>query len=249
VELNWSTFVLEIINFLVLIWILTRFLYKPILNSIRERKANIEKAVSAAEQIRTDAEALRKQQQARLAEWEREKERAKSQLLEHIHAERTRLMSLLRTSLEEEREKTRALEERRVKEALQRAEETAIVQSGQFVTGLLARLAGPQLEALIIDLFLQDLQELPADQLQAIQTGLSGTESPIRVTSAHPLTTSLRESLSGALQKAVGERRSCEFLEDNRLMAGLRVSIGPWMLRANLQDELQFFTEVGLHAG
>jgi len=41
-ELNWSTFLLEIINFLILVWILKHFFYKPILDVIAHRRADIE---------------------------------------------------------------------------------------------------------------------------------------------------------------------------------------------------------------
>lgn len=37
-ELSWTTFSLELINFLILIWILKRFLYAPIQKTILERK-------------------------------------------------------------------------------------------------------------------------------------------------------------------------------------------------------------------
>ena len=49
------------------------------------------------------------------------------------------------------------------------------------------------------------------------------------------------------LREATGNRISVEFKEDNRLLAGLRIGIGPWVLRANLQDELEFFNGVVSH--
>ena len=39
-ELDWTTFILEIINFLVLVWILHRFLYQPVMNVIAQRRAH-----------------------------------------------------------------------------------------------------------------------------------------------------------------------------------------------------------------
>ena len=36
-ELNWTTFALEAVNFMVLVWILKRFLYKPVLAAIAQR--------------------------------------------------------------------------------------------------------------------------------------------------------------------------------------------------------------------
>jgi F-type H+-transporting ATPase subunit b len=41
-ELDWTTFALEIINFLALIWILKRFLYRPVLATLGQRRAGIE---------------------------------------------------------------------------------------------------------------------------------------------------------------------------------------------------------------
>ena len=48
-QLDWSTFILEILNFLILVWILKRFLYKPILTMIAERKAAIEQTLATSE--------------------------------------------------------------------------------------------------------------------------------------------------------------------------------------------------------
>ncbi|TAJ26819.1 MAG: ATPase [Nitrospirae bacterium] len=242
-ELDWSTFVLEIVNFLVLVWILTRFLYKPVLKVIGERKASIDKALTASEQVRAEAEALRQQYESRLGDWEREKERARSQLIEELTAERARSMAALRIQLDQERERARVVEERRAREVIQRAEETAITQGGQFAARLLSRLTGPELEAKIIDLFLADLQKLPDDRLQAIQTNVSGEEALLKVTSAFPLTPPQREALLGMLKKLTGQEVVCEFLDDKSLLAGVRISVGPWLLCADLQGELGFFAE------
>ena len=53
-ELNWSTFVLEILNFLVLVWILKRFLYKPVLAVIARRREGIEKSLAEARSLHED---------------------------------------------------------------------------------------------------------------------------------------------------------------------------------------------------
>ena len=52
-ELSWPTFFLEIINFLVLVWILKRFLYKPVLEAIAHRKAVIDKTLVDAKRQRS----------------------------------------------------------------------------------------------------------------------------------------------------------------------------------------------------
>ena len=47
-QFNWSTFVLEIINFVVLVWILKHFLYRPVLSLLEKRREKIEQSLSAA---------------------------------------------------------------------------------------------------------------------------------------------------------------------------------------------------------
>ena len=44
-ELNWTTLILEIVNFLILVWILKHFLYRPVLRVIEERRAGIAAAL------------------------------------------------------------------------------------------------------------------------------------------------------------------------------------------------------------
>jgi len=55
-EFSWTTFFLEIINFLVLVWILQRFLYKPVMKVIAQRKAHIESRLEEAKAIQTAAQ-------------------------------------------------------------------------------------------------------------------------------------------------------------------------------------------------
>ena len=247
-ELDWTTFVLELINFLVLIWILNRFLYKPVMNVIAQRKAAIHKTQTDAEKMRTDAEALRGQYENRLAEWEQERDKARAQLREEITGERNRLLDRLHTELNLEREKAAAVEQRRLKDFTQQAEATAIVHGGAFASRLLSRLGGAELEQKIIDMAIQDLLHLPPDQMQAIRSAPASTGLVMNVTSAYPLDMTQRKAISDACRTLTGRDVACEFLEDRNLIAGLRISFGPWVLRANVQDELSFFTESVRHA-
>ena len=88
-EFDWTTFALEIINFLVLVWILQRFLYKPVTSAIAERKAGIEKTLADAQAVQAEAESLKRQYENRMANWEHEKAQARVQLLQEMDAERT----------------------------------------------------------------------------------------------------------------------------------------------------------------
>jgi F-type H+-transporting ATPase subunit b len=247
VELDWTTFILELINFVVLIWVLKRFLYRPVMNVIAQRKAAIQQTLSEAETTRRDAQTLQSQYENRLTEWEQEREKARVQLRDEISVERNRLLENLRAELDQEREKAAAVEQRRLKDFTQQAEATAIALGGTFVSSLLSRLGGPELERKIIDMVGQDLPGLPHDQVQAIQAASATTDLPMTITSAYPLDQAQRDLFGQACRTLAGRDVVCEFLEDKNLIAGLRISFGSWVLRANVQDEMNFFAESSRH--
>lgn len=248
-ELDWVTFALEVVNFLVLIWILQRFLYKPVLAAIARRKAAIEKTLAEASARQADALALEEQYRNRLTDWEREKATLQARVAEEINAQRTRAMTALQEALDQERDKRRVLEEQRVHERQRQIEEQAHAQGVRFAARLLTRLAAPELEARLVGLVLDDLAQLPEETRQALRAACRDAGHKITVTSAFPLAEPSRRALLQGFMDLAQQRVMGQFKEDERLLAGLRIDIGPWVARANLQDELKFFTEATRHDG
>lgn len=240
-ELDGTTFALEIINFLVLLWLLQRLLYKPVTAAIAARQAGIEQALAEARATRGDAESLKRQYENRIADWEKEKTLARQQLQADMESERTRQLAALQAALDEERERQRVLDERRAAEARQRLEEAARAEGGRFVARLLSRLASAELEERIRLVLLEDVPRLPDRERQALRAAAQAGEA--KITSAYPLAETQRTDLAGALENLASRPMVCEFGLDPGLVAGLRVSIGPWVLRSSLQDELRFFVE------
>lgn len=240
-QINWSTFVLEIVNFLILIWILKRFLYKPVLGAIAQRKAAIDKTLSDAKTRQSGAQALEQQYQNRLADWENEKEKLRVELAEETNARRGQLMAALESSLDQEREKARVLEERRLNDLKKRAEEEGSAKGVEFTARLLERAACPELERRLVALIFEDLSRLPAEQLRTIRAACKDAACQVKVTSAFPIAEAERTTIKQRLKDTIQRDISMEFHEDSRLLAGLRINMGPWVLRGNLLDELDFF--------
>ena len=71
-ELDWTTFVLEVLNFLVLVWLLKRFLYRPVLAVIEARRAETANKLDGAEAVRREAQALKDEYTGHLASLGRE---------------------------------------------------------------------------------------------------------------------------------------------------------------------------------
>jgi len=242
-ELDWSTFLLEVLNFLVLVWILQHFLYRPVLEAIQRRKQSIEKQLGDAAQQKETAENLSQQYTHRLEDWQKEKEDARQSLQTEINTERKRLLDNLHKELDSERQKQAMLDQRQQETLKKQLEKQAASQGAAFVTRLLERLASPELEATIIDMLVDDLQNLPEESLNDIRTAANKADSTLVVTSAYDIVESRRNSLQDTLTAIMGRTLSCEFNTDQRVVAGARVSIGAWNVQATLRDELSAFAE------
>lgn len=241
-ELSWTTFILEIANFLVLVWILKRFLYKPVLGAIAQRKAVIDQTLSDAKARQADAQTLEQQYNSRLADWEQEKQKLRAVVIGEIDAQRTQLMTALEGSLAQERERSRILEERQLDQLRKAAEEEGLARGVEFTARLLERCASPELEDKLVSLVIEDLPHLPSERLQAIRTACGEANWRIKTTSAFLLSELQRKSIIQALKNITQDSAAVEFHEDGHLLAGLCISLGPWMVRANLRDELGFFS-------
>jgi len=244
VELSWSTFALEIINFLVLVWILKRFLYKPVLDVIERRRAGIEKTRNEAEVLHAEAEKLQQQYENRVADWNEERQQAREALHRELEAERTRKLDELQTILKQEREKARAAEASRHADALRNVEETALGQAAKFATRVLEQSAGQETESHLVELVIIELSRLPTERVAAIRNSYGQTPDVIEIVSAFPLAENQRERLEQALLAMIKQDIPLRFEQNGDLIAGVRITVGAWVLGANLQDELKGMAEL-----
>ena len=243
-ELNWSTFMLEIINFLVLVWILKRFLYKPVLDVIARRQAGIEKTRADAEQLRAGANSLQEKYESRLADWDQERQQARAALAREFGAERARKMAELQTALEQEREKAQVTDVRQQADVKRKIEETALMQAARFAARLLEQTSGADTEARLVDLVITGLTRLPAERSEALRNSCGKSPGTVVVVSAFPLADKHRQQLEQALATVTSPNTALRFEQNSDLLAGVRITIGAWVLGANLQDELKGFLEL-----
>ena len=243
-ELSWTTFVLEVINFLVLVWILKRFLYKPVLDMIARRRAGIEKTLTDAKALHEEAEQLQNQYEGRLAAWEQERQKARETLSRELDAERADKLAALHTVLEQEREKSRVTEARRQADIQSRMEETALQQGARFAARLLEETAGPETQSGIVEHLLNELKDLSQERLEALRNSCGKSSEDIVVTSAFVLPDEQQQRLRKAIASITDTDMPIRFEQDSQLLAGVHIVIGAWVLSANLRDELDGFVEL-----
>jgi F-type H+-transporting ATPase subunit b len=249
VSFDWTTFTLEVLNVLVLVWLLKRFLYRPVLAVIEKRRAEGEKVMVAAEALRDEARALKVEYEARLARAAEDRDRAMARLEVDVAAERARRLAAVEAEVNADRQRRQMLEARERDERDARQERQAAAVAAHFATRLLDRVASPELEDKLVDLTVADLQALEPEQRAAVQAALDSPAVELRVVTAHRLAPARRAALIAALESLTGSAPAPEFQEDPTLKAGVRIEAGSWVLMANLRDELEFFSASGDHDG
>lgn len=244
-EFDWTTFALEIVNFLVLVWLLKRFFYKPVRGAIEARRQAVEKTLQAADAARTEAAAMKEQYETRLGTWQDEKRQAQEALRLEIAAERKRLLAGIEAETAQAREKSRLLAAREARERQAALTREALARGARFAAKLLAGVAGPDLDRQLIELLLKELQ-VGGDglDLTRLRSAWHEARPAPTVATAHPLDDAVRESLVRSLEAALGKSPvPPEFAVDPALIAGAQVRLGSLAVGANLRDELRFFQE------
>ena len=246
-QIDWTTFALEIINFLVLVWILKRFLYRPVLDTLARRRAGVERTLAEARETEARAKTLQDQYASRLAEWEGEKASARGQLDAELTLERSRQMRVLGETLAEERQRNAAVDAHKQQEIERAHEISAMAQAQRFTAALLTRLASPAIEARLVDLLLEDWAGLPESQFAVLRSAAETEGAGVVVTSAFALAPEQQRRISAAVAVRLQQQLAVNFREDPQLLSGLRLSLGPWHLNLNFADELAGFAAASNH--
>nr|WP_281357437.1 F0F1 ATP synthase subunit delta [Thiomicrorhabdus cannonii] len=235
---------MEVINFLILMWILKRFFYRPVLNALEKRRNAINQTLEDATRKMSEAEALQNRYQQRLQAWDKEKQLLQNNLQEELQTQRGTQLAQLQEELAAEREKSRVNQASELEQTLQHYQSTAHQQGARFAGKLLQSIASPEVEARLLDFLLQQLQQLDEEDLKRLKSACDASSHQLSIVSAYPLSETQRQTLHDKLAGFCIEPVKLKFEEDSELLAGFRIHIGAWSLRLNLHDELTGFAEL-----
>ncbi|MCU0242382.1 MAG: F0F1 ATP synthase subunit delta [Vicinamibacteria bacterium] len=225
-QIDWLTVAAQIVNFLVLVWLLQRFLYRPITDAMARREARIESRLAEAKAARADAEAeaerLRENRQALDASREdvlrdtREEAAAlRARLEEDIHEEMAARRRTWEAHLEDEREDFAA-------QLRQRAGHQVI----DIVRRILGDYAGADLASQVAGTFADRLAELDDATKTKLSATADRTDGPARVESSVALNPDARARITRAIHAQIAQDIEVEYQEDGNLLLGARLSIG-----------------------
>ncbi|MEI9963907.1 MAG: hypothetical protein WDM92_03620 [Caulobacteraceae bacterium] len=214
------TLALQAANFLVLVWLLQRFLYRPVLAIIATRQdaankltADLEAQKAAAASARADLD----QQRAGLAE---ERERTLRAARDAADAERKALLDAARAQADAIRAQAQTAFEHERADAVQAIGQDAARLAVAVVRRLLREPEAAAVEAPLLGLALQDLQAMPEDARRQIGQRLDGQDRPLEVVTAAPLAPPAAAQFSKDLAAALGAPAEPAFRVDPDLLAG-----------------------------
>ncbi len=219
-SIDWITVAAQIANFLVLVWLLKRFLYRPILDGIDARERQIAERMSEAAHIREAAEAAEAEHQVQIARLRAGREGVLEEAREAAEAERAAMLDDARARLAREqavREQERLEEANRYSADLRYKGASALLAllrkaladlSGETLEERIIARAGPRLAAMS-----DDLGDAAGDDRTAI------------VTTQAPLSAELREGLADQLSALV-PGVEVRFRTDPEQPPGLNLRLG-----------------------
>src|ERR1700679_1223290 len=94
--IDWFTVGAQALNFLVLVWLMKRFLYKPVLHAIDEREKRVAAELADAASKRAEADTEREEFQKKQAEADEQHDALLKKATDEADAERRRLLDAAR---------------------------------------------------------------------------------------------------------------------------------------------------------
>ncbi|HNY10345.1 MAG TPA: F0F1 ATP synthase subunit B [Candidatus Wallbacteria bacterium] len=233
---DWFTFIAQIVNFIILIWFLKRFLYGPIIKAIDEREKKIsdqfleanaktEAAVKEREDFRLKNEEFAGRREAMLAAAADEVKIKRQQMLDEARTE----SGLLRERLNETIEKERLDLEREIIRRI-RAEVFTVARRA------LSDLADTGLEERLAAVFIKRLREVSGDDKNRMAAILRSPAGAVSVRSAFELAPDQRAEIGRAFNETFSADKKILYETAPELICGVELTANGYRFVWSISD-------------
>jgi F-type H+-transporting ATPase subunit b len=235
---DWFTVAAQIVNFLILVWLLKRFLYRPILNAMAERERRTAERVESAQKEKANAERERAEWEARNAAFEQEKQKLLAAASRSAEEERVRLTEAARNEAQDLRAKwheSLVSEQAVFREAFARRAQQEVIEIARQA---LRDLGGAELEERIAQVFIARLQNLDGEEQQRLAALVAGSHDGAIIRSAASLQAATQQQIEVAVRAALGAALPIRFETEETLAAGIELSLNGYKVGWTLDDYL-----------
>lgn len=235
--IDWFTVIAQIVNFLILVYLLKRFLYKPILNAIEERERRIAsqledaaKQKAEATQEREQYEHLNEDLNQKKATLLKEAQTAADTERQHLLDEAKKEYSSLRKNLQASLTAEKATLDGELKHRTQQ-------EVFNIARKVLTDLSGTTLEGQIANVFLQKIKTLGKEESEQLRSSFK-TSEPLTVRSAFDLSPEQQSRFAEAIKKLLGADAQVQFRTSPEEVGGIELSAGGYKIAWTIAEYL-----------
>lgn len=236
--IDWFTVAAQVINFLILVWLMKRYLYRPILHAIDEREQKIAAEVADADAKRSEAHKERDDFSQKSAALDQRRSDLINKARSDAEALKERLVKEARQKADEvtaERQESMKNDARNLNQALvQRAQQEVFAISRKTLTDL----AGASLEEQVSEKFIQRLKDMDSAAKAELAEGVTSCDEPAIIRSAFPLPNEQRSAIQQAINEIFAAEVYTQFQTAPEIISGIELTAGGKKLAWSIADYL-----------
>jgi F-type H+-transporting ATPase subunit b len=236
--IDWFTVGAQALNFLILVWLMKRFLYQPILHAIDAREKRIAAKLADAAAIESAAQKERDEFQRKNEEFDRQRAALLDKATEEAKTERQRLLDEARKTadaLSASRQEAVISDARNLRKAISRQTQDEVFAIARKA---LTDLAGASLEGHMVDAFIERLRSMPDEAKTAFADALSAASGPALVRSAFDLPAAQRKTIQEGIDEIFSVSIQVRFETAPNLISGIELSAHGRKLAWSIADYL-----------
>ncbi len=238
-KINWFTVIAQVINFLILVWLLKRFLYKPILKAIDEREKKIAGQIKDANDKKAAAIKEEADFKKRNDDFDAQKKALMDKAVSDTNAQRDKLLEDAKNEANALRDKLEKAE----KEKQESAELASAAKTQQQVFTItkkaLQEMASSSLEEQSVNTFIKRLHALNDDEKQQFITAFKSNANTILVRSAFDLPAPQQAVMTDAVNETLGTKTTLQFTTTPDLISGIELTTNGYKLAWSFAEYLQ----------
>ncbi|HSF29116.1 MAG TPA: F0F1 ATP synthase subunit B [Candidatus Tectomicrobia bacterium] len=221
--IDWFTVTAQVINFVVLMALLKRFLYKPILSAMEERERNIASRLAEAKRTRQEAEQERQSYRTKLRDWEERRQAILAEAKAEANAQRQELIEKARAEVGTLQEKWRRAVQWQQAAFLRDLSARTARQLYAIARRALQDLANADIEQRLAEVFLEHLHKLNEERWRALAVSLQAGHGVVTIYSAFDMPEKMRQIFLQLLQDHLPSGVKVEFVTRPDLICGMEL--------------------------
>ena len=237
-KINWFTVIAQVINFLILVWLLRRFLYKPVLKAIDERENKIASQLKDARAKETEAKKEQEEFQKKNEEFDQKKKGLMDKAVAETKVEREKLLEAARDEAAGLRSKLdkvlKETQENLNRDIAQKTQEEVFA----IARKTLADLASLSLEEQSANIFIKRLNELTTVEKKQFIQAFKTASDPILIRSAFDLPAKQQTEIKNSVNEILETKSNFQFKTAPELISGIELAANGFKLAWSISEYL-----------